>query len=497
MSTRKTTLSSILSSQGGDPVGRPNIVVIVSDDHAAHAISAFGSTINTTPGIDRIAREGVRMDASFCTNALCAPSRAAILTGTYNHVNGMRSNGESFDARQPSFPALLQAAGYQSFLSGKWHLGHGGIHDPVGLDRWSILDKHGTYLDSEFLGPDGERVVRPGYVTDVITDTALDWLRDRDRDRPFCAVIAHKAPHEPWVPADRHAQWLADDDVPEPETFIPDFSGRGTPSKVATMSILDDMPLEDFKVEVPADLDREQQRRWKYQRFIKDYLRVVRALDENVGRVLDFLDDDGIAADTVVIYTSDQGFYLGDHGWYDKRFMYDQSLKVPTVVRYPREISAGTTTDAIVLNVDLAPTLLDYAGVEVPARMQGRSMREVLAGATPTDWRDTMYYRYWVHRDRPHNVWSHYGVRSDRHKLICFYAQSCDTVDSKPEPRPVEWELYDLAKDPWELHNRFDDPGYVSIRQDLVAELLRLQEQLGDGDCAPAEVLVAALPATR
>ena len=458
----------------------------MADDHAAHAISAYGSRVNRTPGMDRLADEGMRLDSCFCTNSLCSPSRAAILTGTYNHINGVTSNSSKFDARQPTYVGRLQEAGYQTFLSGKWHLGHGGVHDPRGFDRWSILEEHGRYFDPEFLGPRGSRTVRPGYTTDVITDQALEWLRDRDRSRPFCMLVQHKAPHRPWEFADRHAGLFADENVPEPPTLRDDYTGRGTPAHEATMRVKNDLTLEDLKQFVPDGLTDDAELHWKYERYIVDYLRCVAALDENVARLLDFLDDEGLAENTIVAYTSDQGFFLGDHGWYDKRFMYEESLRMPFLVRYPREIAAGSVSDRIALNVDFGPTFLDLAGVPVPAFMQGRSLRPLLRGEPPDDWRTSMYYRYWVNLDIAHHVWAHYGVRTDRYKLVYYYAEPCDTPGAYDEPRVPEWELFDLERDPLELRSVYDDPPYASVVRDLKAELRRLQTELGDTDCSPA-----------
>jgi arylsulfatase A-like enzyme len=463
---------------------RPNMLFVMADDHAAHAISAYGSRVNHTPGIDRLAEEGMRLDACFCTNSLCSPSRAAILTGTYNHINGVTSNSAPFDARQPTFVSLLRSAGYQTYLSGKWHLGHGGIHDPVGFDRWSVLPGQGRYHDPEFVGPGGLPVTRSGYVTDLITDQAIEWLAQRDRSRPFCALVQHKAPHEPWEFHDRHADRF-EAGVPEPATLRDDYRGRATPAHEATMRIARDMPEEDFKLFVPADLSDDEELRWKYQRYIQDYLRCVQALDENVGRLLDFLDDDGSATETIVMYTSDQGFFLGDHGWYDKRFMYEESLRMPLLVRYPPEIAPGSASSRIALNVDFGPTFLDAAGVHVPGFMQGRSLLPVLRGQDPGDWRTSMYYRYWVHRDVMHNVWAHYGVRTDRYKLVYYYAEPCGQSGAIGEPCPPEWELFDLERDRHELHSVYDDPAYADVVRDLTAELHRLQIDLGDTDCAP------------
>ena len=467
---------------------RPNIVFVMADDHAAHAISAYGSRVNTTPGMDRIAAEGMRLDACFCTNSLCAPSRAAILTGTYNHVNGVTSNSAPFDARQPTFVSLLHDVGYQTYLSGKWHLGHGGIHDPVGFDRWRVLPGHGRYHDSDFIDQHEGRINQPGYVTDVITDNALGWLDERDRGRPFCLLVQHKAPHEPWEFHERHADAFADA-VPEPPTLRDDYAGRASPAHEATMQIVRDMPEEDFKLFVPTDLGDDELLKWKYQRYISDYLRCVQALDENVARLLDYLDQDGVADDTIVVYTSDQVFLLGDHGWYDKRFMYEESMRMPMLVRYPRRIAPGSATSRIALNVDFGPTFLDAAGVPVPDRMQGRPLWPILerpdAPDTAANWRTSMYYRYWVHLDVMHNVWAHYGVRTDRYKLIHYYGESCGTDGARDDPRGPEWELFDLQEDPHELQNLYDDPGRADVVRELSAELRRLQTELGDTDCAP------------
>ena len=458
---------------------RPNIIFVMADDHAAHAIGAYGSRINATPGIDRLAAEGMRFDACFCTNSICSPSRATILTGTYNHVNGVTTLATPFDARLPTFPAMLRDAGYQTALFGKWHLGHGGIHDPTGFDHWTVLPDQGQYHDPTFLEAGGRTVVREGYATDVITDLALDWIARRDRERPFCALVHHKAPHRAWEPAERHATLYAERDIPEPETLRDDYVGRSTAAVEARMRLWD-LTDEDLKALVPPGLTADDELRWRYQQYIKDYLRCVAALDENMARLLDVIDSDGIADETVVVYTSDQGFFLGDHGWYDKRFMYEESLRMPLLVRYPREVAPGTASDAIVLNVDFAQTLLDLAGVEPSAPMQGRSLRPLLRGEMPTDWRDVMYYRYWMHLDGSHGVWAHCGVRTDRYKLVQYYGSALGQAGTTDEPRPEEWELFDLEADPFELHSAADDPAYAAVRDDLTATLARLQRELGD-----------------
>jgi arylsulfatase A-like enzyme len=464
---------------------RPNIVFIMADDHAANAIGAYGSRINRTPGMDRLADEGMRLQNCFCTNSLCSPSRAAILTGTYNHVNGVTSNSSKFDARQTTYVSLLRDAGYQTYLSGKWHLGHGGVHDPRGFDRWAVLEEHGTYHDPEFLTPDG-RFTREGYTTDVITDQALEWLGERDRERPFCMLIQHKAPHREWEYAERHASLYARGEMAEPDTLRDDYVGRGSPAHEATMTIAHDLTDADLKAFLPPGLTPDQELRWKYRRFITDYLRCVAALDENVAKVLDWLDEASLADDPIVVYTSDQGFFLGDHGWYDKRFMYEESLRMPFLVRYPREIAPGSTSSAIALNVDFGPTFLDYAGVRAPAGLHGSSLRAVLHGSPAPDWRTSMYYHYWVNRDVAHHVWAHYGVRTDRYKLVYYYDEPCDAPGAFPGRGSPEWELFDLDEDPAELRSVYDDPSYADVVGLLKDELGRLQAELGDTECVPA-----------
>jgi arylsulfatase A-like enzyme len=447
----------------------PNILFIMSDDHAAHAMSCYGSRINVTPNLDRIAGEGMRFDNCFCTNSICTPSRASILTGTYNHVNGATTLATPLDGRQQTFPKLLQAAGYQTAVIGKWHLGHGGNYDPQGFDFWSVLPDQGLYYDPRFLEADGEHIY-PGYATDIITERSLEWLAARDRRRPFCLLVHHKAPHLSWEPAARHAALYADHDIPLPDTFDDDYRQRAHAAAAATMRIEHDLTSEDLKAPVPPELAPAEAKQWMYQRYIKDYLRCVAAVDEGVGRLLDFLDDQGLTEDTIVVYTSDQGFFLGDHGWYDKRFMYEESLRMPFVMRYPREIAPGSTSSDMLLNVDFGPTFLDCAGLEIPPEMQGTSFRPLLHGDLPEGWQTSMYYRYWMHAGQ-HNVCAHYGIRTLRHKLIYYYG------DALGQP---EWELFDLESDPYELHNVYDDPAYADVVCDLRRELRRLQEKVGD-----------------
>lgn len=457
---------------------KPNILFIMSDDHASHAMSCYGSRINETPNLDRIANEGMRFDNCFCTNSICTPSRAVILTGTYNHINGVTTLSTSLDGRLLTFPKLLQKQGYQTAIIGKWHLGHGGIHDPTGFDYWNVLPGQGLYHDPEMITM-GKRAVWRGYATDLITDECLRWLQERDRSRPFCLLCHHKAPHRPWEPDAKHATLYDGIDIPAPVTFDDDYSNRAAAAAEARMRIDRDLTPTDLKEPVPEGLSSQEEKHWKYQRYIKDYLRCVASVDENVGRLLDYLDREGLTENTIVIYTSDQGFFLGDHGWYDKRFMYEESLRMPFIIRYPREIAPGGVNRDLILNLDFPATFLDYAGLDLPDEMQGRSFRPLLQGHTPADWRTAMYYRYWMHLAH-HNVYAHYGVRTLRYKLIYYYADALGQPGAIDDPRAPEWELFDLAADPYELYNVYYDPRYAAVVHELTDELHRLQAYYGD-----------------
>jgi arylsulfatase A-like enzyme len=489
---------------------RPNILFIMADDHAFQAISAYGSRLVATPNIDRIARAGIRFDDAFVTNSICAPSRAVILTGEYSHRNGLRDNRDEFDGSQVTFPRLLQKAGYQTAMIGKWHL----KTDPTGFDYWKILVDQGEYYRPEFV-ENGAHVEEPGYVTDLITDSVLAWLEKRDQTRPFAVMYHHKAPHRNWMPSPKYLDLYDGRDLPMPETFWDDYAGRPAAAaadmRVAAMYLSQDMKLQEdvygeetgtggqagydageawkrsyarMTPEEKAAWDAhygpigEWYRKnrptgralteWKYQRYIKDYLACIASVDENVGRVLDYLDRAGLAGNTIVVYTSDQGFYLGEHGWYDKRFMYEESLRTPLLVRYPGAVAAGRVSTDLVLNLDFAPTFLDFAGVPVPAEMQGRSLRPLLEGQTPGDWRTAFYYRYYEFPHGWHDVRPHYGVRTATRKLIHFGAD----LD--------HWELFDLQKDPHELHDVYGDPAYAKDRTDLHRRLDALRRDLGD-----------------
>lgn len=457
---------------------RPNVLLVLTDDHAAHAVGAYGSVVNQTPRIDEIARAGWRLDTCLATNALCSPSRASILTGTYSHVNGVTTLATPIDAGQPTFVTQLRDAGYRTAIVGKWHMGHGDGHDPEGFDHWEVLLGQGEYHDPTFRSPTGERTV-PGYATDLVTDLSLAWLDGLEGDAPWCLLVCHKAPHRPWQPDAAHAG-LYSDPVPVPASFTDDLSTRSSSARRAAMRIAEHLTREDLKADPPPGLGHEEQALWKYQRYMEDYLRCVASVDDNVGRVLDHLRERGDLDDTLLMYSSDQGFFLGEHGWFDKRFMYEESLRMPFVLSYPRRLAAGRVHEGIVTNVDLAQTVLDAAGVDHHPRMQGRSFWGDLTGEDPPPPAEGMYYRYWEHDDPHHKAPAHYGYRTARHKLVYFYNDGLGLPGTGPGTYPPEWEMYDLEADPAELDNIHDDPAHREVRDDLVRRMWREQERLGD-----------------
>ncbi len=455
------------------PPPRPNILFVFTDDHAAHAVSAYGSTINRTPNIDRLAAEGVLFRNAFVTNSICAPSRATVLTGQFGHLNGVPTNRDSLHAGAVTFPALLRESGYQTAIIGKWHL----KRLPAGFDHYEVLRGQGDYYNPTFFMP-GDTTQRVGYTTDVITDRALAWLEGgRDATRPFMLMYQHKAPHREWAPGPDHLDMYAAEEIPEPSTLFDDGSGRTTAALAQEMAIDVDLTDRDLKLVPPgnltddqlerweaaygprnaallsADLQGDELTRWKYQRYIKDYLRSVASVDDNLGRVLDYLDRSGLAESTLVVYTSDQGFFLGDHGWFDKRWMYEESLRTPLLARWPGVIAAGSERSELVQNLDLAQTFLEVAGVAQPPSMQGESLLPLLEGETPPRWREAVYYQYFEYPGW-HMVRRHYGVRTKTHKLIHYYE-----ID--------EWELFDLEADPDELRSVWADPGYAEVRVEL------------------------------
>ncbi|MBU2667497.1 sulfatase [Actinoplanes bogorensis] len=452
-----------------------NIVMILTDDHAAHAISAYGSVVNETPRIDEIARLGRRFDNCFATNSLCSPSRASILTGTYSHVNGVTTLVTPIDAAQPSFVSALRAAGYRTAMVGKWHMGDGPGHDPQHFDYWDVLIDQGEYIDPVFLSASGRRVV-PGYATDIITDLALNWISSLSGDDPYCVLIYHKAPHRPWVPPPGSPH--SGSPIPLPATFDDDYATRTSSARRAAMRIAEHLTLEDLKVAPPPELSYADSALWKYQRFMEDYLACVASVDDNVGRVTDFLRARGEFDDTLLMYASDQGFFLGDHGWFDKRFMYEESLRMPLVLSCPLRIAPGVVDD-MVTNVDWAQTILEAAGVPAHPRMQGRSFWPLLTDSSYVA-ADGIYYRYWEHDDVFHKAPAHYGYRTSRYKLIYFYNDGMGIPGCGWGTYPPEWELYDLLLDPAELRNVYDDPAYAVVRDELTVAMWNEQARLGD-----------------
>jgi arylsulfatase A-like enzyme len=448
---------------GAQQASRPNIVYIMTDDHAAHAISAYGSRVNETPNIDRIAREGALFRNVFVTNSICTPSRATILTGQYSHLNGVTMFNR-FDSGRLTVAHLLQKGGYHTGMIGKWHLGS----DPAGFDVWNIFPGQGSYWNPVLYTAQSETTYTGRYATDVVTDLGIAFIRDRPRGKPFFLMLHHKAPHRAWEPNHQHREMFANRWIPEPPTLWDDYATRTDALRENKQRVADDLTLIDLKVTELPPLTGVALTRWKYQRYMQDYLATVQSVDDNIGRVLEFLDRNGLARNTIVIYTSDQGFFLGDHGLYDKRFMYEESLRMPFVVRWPAVVRPGTRIDAMALNLDFAPTFLDVAGLKPHEQMQGRSILPLLRGRTPSDWQTSMYYRYY-HDPGHHNTRAHYGVRTMTHKLIYFWKKD-------------QWELFDLVNDPFELHNLYGQPGHERITAFLKAELQRLKRSFGDED---------------
>ena len=441
---------------------RPNILFIMADDHAAHAISSYGSTINQTPQLDRLALQGMRFDRMFAVNSICTPSRATVLTGKYSHINGVPVFNR-FDGSQPTVAKYLQAAGYYTGIIGKWHL----ESDPTGFDKWTILPGQGDYFNPTFLEAGGKRVIK-GYVTDITTDLSIDFLKNRPQDKPFFLMCHHKAPHRNWQPDAKHKAMFAGKVIPEPPTLRDDGVGRTDAIRECKQKVLENLSPNDTKGAPPAGMSGDELLKWKYQRYMQDYLACVQSVDDNVGRLLDYLDEAGLAANTLIIYTSDQGFFLGDHGLYDKRFMYEESIRMPFLVRWPGVIKPGSVQAAMGINPDFAPTFLEAAGLPVPADMQGRSLMPLFKGKVPADWRGSWYYRYY-HDPGDHNTRAHYGVRTTTHKLIYFWKKD-------------QWEMYDLVADPGEMHNLYSDPAQAETVSKLKAELYRLKKELKDDD---------------
>ena len=457
---------------------RPNILFIMSDDHAAHAISAYGSQINQTPNIDRLAAQGVRLTNTFCTNALCTPSRATILTGQYSHVNQVKTLDDEIDSSRPiQSQKLLKQAGYDTAIVGKWHLGNNEASNPQGFDYWNILPGQGDYYDPVMIENGVEHKLE-GYVTDLITDISVEWLESRDSEAPFFLMVHHKAPHSSWIPAKRHENLGVEGKFPEPETLMDDYETRSEAVKITSIRV-EDTRKANLKVDPPEGISQDEKRKWAYQRYITDYTRTVQAVDDSVGTLLDYLDEQGLADNTLIIYTSDQGMFLGDHGWHDKRYMYEESLRMPFIARLPGKIEAGSIASDMLLNVDFAPTLMDYADVEVPVEVQGSSGRGILEGSTPDDWQKSLYYRYWMHTIG-HKVIPNYGVRNERYKLIFYYGVTVEDTHNPDIDIAAEWELYDLKADPCEVNNVYGQPEFAGVEAEMLAELDHLQAKVGD-----------------
>jgi arylsulfatase A-like enzyme len=457
---------------------RPNIVFILADDHTSQAISCYGGNLTKTPNIDRIAQSGMRFDRCFCTESICGPSRAAIMTGKYGHVTGAMG-WKPYDRQHRTFPEYLQAAGYQTALVGKYHLGL----NPPGFDEYQILPGQGVYLNPKLISKEGTRA-HEGHVSDVVTDVALTWLDRLDRARPFLLCLHHKATHMPWQPAARHAGLFAGQSFPEPPTLFDGYEGR---AECVRSSILKIGNLGRWQQgiwgDAPDGLKPDAVIRWQYQQYLRYYLRTAAGMDENIGRVLDHLDQRGLSQNTVVIYSSDQGFFLGEHGWFDKRWMLEESLRMPLVVRYPPLVKPGTIAKAMVLNVDFAPTLLDLAGVKIPADMQGRSLRPLLSGSAPADWRTAIYYRYYAEE---YGLPPQEGVRTERYKLIHYQGRVADDDGTRTpavkKGRAVDqWELFDLDTDPDERVNLYDQPNRRGTIDELKARLESLRRELKAG----------------
>lgn len=495
---------------------QPNIVFIMSDDHAANAISSYQgrlSSVFKTPNIDRLATNGVRFNGMYANNSICTPSRAAILTGQYSHTNGVKTLADPLDRKKDNVAKQLQASGYQTAIVGKWHL----KTQPSGFGYYNVLPNQGEYFDPKLKeigkkwqnGKKGGEV-HPGYVTDVITDISLNWLDKRNENKPFMLMIHHKAPHGLWKPAKRHENFLADVKIPEPDSLY--NRGKHGPTDAV---IIDGKAGQQFGSSVsrrmegrglvtrmlnkdwptgPLELDSYD---WNtvvsaaYQKYLKDYLRTIKAVDENVGRVLDYLDANGLTENTIVIYTSDQGMMLGEHDYYDKRWIYEESIQMPFLVQFPKgqvvenksagKSSAGKVSNELFLNIDIAPTLLDLAGVNKPQAMQGQSFKAALAQPETTNGRDAIYYRYWLHMAH-HTIPAHYGIRTKTHKLAFFYGLPLDANGAMPAATPPYWELYDLANDPKEMNNLYPSEKSASVKEKLKAQLSQLKIDIGDTD---------------
>ena len=497
-----STLLTAQTNQGS----RPNIVYIMSDDHAYQAISAYGYGLNHTPNIDKLAEQGMLFTRAFVTNSICGPSRAVMLTGKHSNVNGFKDNHSTFDGSQQTVAKLLHNAGYQTAVIGKWHL----ISDPQGFDYWNIVPGQGDYYNPDFI-ENGVRKRVPGYVTNITTDFAIDWLDKRDKSKPFFLMYQQKAPHRNWMPEEKYYHLFDSVQFPVPSNYFDDYSSRTSAARSQEMEIARDMTYA-YDLKLAFDLPKDKQTGlailwqsiynrftpeqkekweeaykpmidsfdranlsgkdlaiWKYQRYMKDYLRCIQSVDDNVGRLMDYLKANGLDKNTIVVYTSDQGFFLGEHGWFDKRWMYEESFRTPLIIKWPGVTNKKTTTSSMVQNLDFAETILDMAGLPVPSDMQGKSMVPLLKGKQKGNVHDALYYHFYENQE--HKVAKHIGVRTQRYKLIYFYENK-------------EWELYDLEKDKSEMNNVYDKPAYKKVQADMKNKLKALKEQYKDPEPA-------------
>ncbi len=462
-------------------IERPNILFIMGDDHTTQAISCYNglfADFARTENIDRLAAEGFRFDQAFCTNAICSPSRATILTGKYSHKNGVYILGQPFDSTQTTSASLLQQAGYHTAVFGKWHL----KSRPAYFDTYKVLQVQGRYQDPQFLENDSDQLkTYEGWATDVIADMTIDHLRkQKGTDKPFFVMCHFKATHDPWASRPPFDTLFQDIDLPEPENLFDEYENRSNAAKMTTLK-LELINQSTFPHQRLENVSSMEQRRYIYQQYIKDFLRCGRVLDENVGRILDFLDEEGFSENTIVIYTADQGHFLGEHGFFSKRFIYEEAMRIPLIIRSPDQTKSGTTSQLLVENTDIAPTIVDLAGLAVPTEMQGRSLKPVLSGTTPEDWRSAIYYRYWqhiLHRRVP----AHYGIRTAQHKLIFYHGMPLGLTNfDATEP---EWEFFDLVNDPHEMVNSYNDPAQKETVALLKKQLGNLKRELGDEDAA-------------
>jgi len=484
---------------------QPNILFVMSDDHTSQAISAYNHSLAEvfqTPNIDRLAEGGMLFNNCFVTNSICTPSRATIMTGQYSQNNGVYTLLDPLDVEHNNVAKMLQKNGYTTGVIGKWHL----KSEPTGFDYYNVLSGQGRYKNP-LLKEKGEwqkegkpfvkcrGVKHKGYSTDVVGQLALDFLKEQNEDKSFMLMCHFKAPHRPWTPAERFENMFDGVTIPEPESLYEDHEPRSKWSTNTYNTISKDLKRMDLGVKSKEDtLKGDERTKWAYQLYMKRYLACCAAVDENVGKLLDYLEESGLDENTIVIYTGDQGFFLGEHGWFDKRLMMEETLKMPLLIKYPETVKANKVSDELVSNVDFAPTMLDYAGIDIPEAMDGKSMKRILSGKKDKQWRDAFYYRYWMHL-ADHGIPAHYGIRTDRYKLVFYYGQTLGMTgtdakridvfnkDSGPiVPTTPEWELYDLKKDPQELSNEYGNPKYTKVISKLKQQLLELKKELNDTD---------------